>query len=157
VTVAATDPGAAVAVALFGVRFGGIDLALPGDMPLVFLDRAVVHPLAGAPAAVAGLTQLQGHPVVVLEAEPLALLPAIRRCAVLVIGAPGQGAGLRVDRAPVAITVDESSRTRSANPPACSFGAVLRAPLRDAADPQRLWWTFEAPALFRLLGTLEAI
>ena len=124
--------------ARFGVRFGGVALALPPALPLVFLDRAVVHPLAGAPGAVIGLTQLQGHPLVVLEAAPRAAAPAVRRCPVLVIGSPAQAVH------------DDPPRA-----PDCAFGAALRAAWREASPPHRHWWSFDAPTLLRLLGARE--
>ena len=137
-----------------GVRFGGVALALPPALPRVFLDRAVVHPLAGAPGAVIGLTQLQGHPLVVLEAAPRAAAPAVRRCPVLVIGSPAQGAALCVDEAPVAITL-EAVHDDPPRAPDCAFGAALRAAWREASPPHQHWWSFDAPTLLRLLGARE--
>lgn len=150
-----SGPDDAGGPARFGVRFGGVALALPPALPLVFLDRAMVHPLAGAPGAVAGLTQLQGHPLVVLEAAARPAAPAVRRCPVLVIGSPAQGAALRVDEAPVAIMLEAPLHDDPPGAPGCAFGAALRTPWREAPPPHRLWWTFDAPTLLRLLGGRE--
>jgi len=146
----------AARLARFGVHFGGVALALPPELPLVFLDRALVYPLAGAPAAVAGLTQLQGMPLVVLEPAPRVTAPTVHRCAVLVIGSPAQGAALRVDEPPVAIALEEAVQVDPPGVPVCAFGAALRTPWREAAPTPRLWWSFDAPTLLRVLGSGES-
>src|SRR5690606_1997128 len=51
----------------FGARLGGIGVALPAGTALEFVADAAIYPLPLAPARVAGLMQLRGQPLVVLD------------------------------------------------------------------------------------------
>ena len=146
------NPSAVSLAPSFGALVGGVRLVLPAGVPVVYLTEVAVHPLAGAPARVIGLMQMQGHPVVVLDPSGLAPggAPALRRHAVLVLGAPGDNGALRVDEAPAPIALGEPQP--AAAPPACAFAAALHDPVADAADPARVWWHFVPARLFEVLA-----
>lgn len=146
------SPSAVSIAPSFGALVGGVHLVLPAGVPVVYLTEVAVHPLAGAPSRVIGLMQMQGHPVVVLEPSGLAPggAPALRRHAVLVLGAPGDSGALRVDEAPAPIAVGEARA--GAVPPACAFAAALHDPVADASDPARVWWHFVPARLFEVLA-----
>lgn len=136
----------------FGLLLGGVRVVLPAGVPVVYLSDVAIHPLAGAPGRVLGLMQLQGHPVVVLEAalSPPAGPPAVRRRAVLVLGATGDCAALRVDEAPAPIALGAAVTGIAA--PSCAFAQVLDSPVADAADASRVWWHFVPARLFEVLA-----
>lgn len=136
----------------FGALVGGVHLVLPAGVPVVYLTEVAVHPLAGAPPRIVGLMQMQGHPVVVLEPSGLAPggAPALRRHAVLVLGAPGDSGALRVDEPPAPIALGDP--LPAAAQPACAFSAALHDPVADAADPARVWWHFVPARLFEVLA-----
>lgn len=146
------SPSAVSPAPSFGALIGGVRLVLPAGVPVVYLTEVAVHPLAGAPSRVIGLMQLQGHPVVVLDPCGQASRggPALRRHAVLVLGAPGDSGALRVDEAPAPIALGES---RPAAPlPACLFAEALHDPVADAGDPTCVWWHFSPTRLFEVLA-----
>lgn len=119
----------------FGVRLGGVAVALPAGTPLEFVTGASIYPLPLAPARVAGLMPLRGQPMVVLDpAAAPAAAASIRRHDVLVIGQPPQAAALLVDAPPRPL---EAGRWRRADaaPSGCAFAAALRLPGEDRAGP----------------------
>ncbi len=123
-------PGAA-AVARFGARVAGVPLALPLGTALEFVAGATVHPLPLAPARVAGLMQLRGQPLVVFDpARRANETIGVRRCDVLVVGAPPEAA-LVVDAAPQPLP--QGARAALRVPAGCSFAAELEA-ARTAAS-----------------------
>jgi hypothetical protein len=134
----------------FGALVGGVHLVLPAGVPVVYLAEVAVHPLAAAPARVIGLMQMQGHPVVVLD-RPVCSgrSAALRRHAVLVLGAPGGSGALRVDEPPAPIALGDPA---AAAQPACAF-AALHDPVADSADPARVWWHFVPARLFEVLAS----
>ena len=147
-----TSPSAVSPAPSFGALVGGVHLVLPAGVPVVYLTEVAVHPLAGAPSRVLGLMQMQGHPVVVLDPSGLVPggAPALRRHAVLVLGAPGESGALRVDEAPAPIALGDPRL--AAAPPDCVFAAALHDPVADAADPARVWWHFVPARLFEMLA-----
>ena len=137
----------------FGVLAAGVPLLLPQGEPLEYLADAVVHWLPGAGERVAGLLQLRGVPIVVLDpaAAPARAAPARRRLGVLVIGHAPEGAALVVDGPPAPL---ETFPARAASQrPDCAFAAALGEPVAEAADPGRLWWGFDARRLFAALAS----
>ncbi|MDT3680201.1 MAG: hypothetical protein ROZ64_15355 [Burkholderiaceae bacterium] len=90
----------------FGVRLAGVPVRLPAGTALEYVAQASLHPLPLAPARIAGLMQLRGQPIVVLDASAnretastaanVALVPHD----VLVVGTLPHAAGLLVDGAP---------------------------------------------------------
>ncbi|HPU53493.1 MAG TPA: hypothetical protein PK359_18175 [Burkholderiaceae bacterium] len=147
-----SDSSAVSLAPSFGALVDGVRLVLPAGVPVIYLTEAAVHPLAGAPARVVGLMQIQGHPVVVLDASRVVAggAPALRRHAVLVLGAPGDSGALRVDEAPAPIALGEPRP--EAVLPACAFASALHDPVGDAAEPARVWWHFEPARLFEALA-----
>lgn len=134
----------------FGVRLAGVGLLLPGGEALDYLASAPVYPLPQAARRVVGLTQLRGHPVVVLDGavEPLAPASTVFRMPVLVIGAPPDGAALVVDAPPQAVRV---AGPASGTPrPQCPFADALEAAVGD--DAGQAWWIFDARRLFATLA-----
>lgn len=146
---------APTATRLFGVRVAGVGLLLPQGEPLEFLAAAPLYPLPLCGPRVAGLVQLRGHPVVVVDAA-VATTRAhgpISRRAVLVIGAAPDAAGLCVDGPPE--PVQPGPVGGHVAPPDCAFRQALGEPLTQAADARgdaRLWWRFDARRLFELLA-----
>lgn len=108
----------------FGARLAGADVAFAAGTPLEFVADAAIYPLPLAPAHVAGLMQLRGQPLVVLDPakDPVAVR-AITRRDVLVVGQPPQAAALLVDGPPQALGDDDASEAR------------------DEIDPERLFET----------------
>jgi chemotaxis signal transduction protein len=90
----------------FGVRLAGLPVRLPVGTALEFVPQASLHPLPLAPARVAGLMQLRGQPIVVLDASAsretgsAAASAALAPRDVLVVGTLPHAAGLLVDGAP---------------------------------------------------------
>ncbi len=83
----------------FGVRLAGLPVRLPAGTPLEFVAQAWLHPLPLAPQRVAGLMQLRGQPLVVLDAGA-SRAPARAPRDVLVVGTLPNAAGFLVDGAP---------------------------------------------------------
>lgn len=143
------------ATRLFGVRVAGVGLLLPQGEPLEYLAAAPVHPLPLCGPRVAGLVQLRGHPVVVLDAAVATARAGspIPRRAVLVIGAAPDAAGLCVDGPPEPVHPEPVAGHVAA--PDCAFRQALGEPLAQAPDARggaRLWWRFDARRLFELLA-----
>ncbi|MCO5107174.1 MAG: chemotaxis protein CheW [Burkholderiaceae bacterium] len=110
----------------FGVRLGGVAVALPAGTPLEFVAGAVIYPLPLAPARVAGLMPLRGQPLLVLDPSKVPeAAAAIRRRDVLVVGQPPQAAALLVDAAPQPLE-DGSWHRAGTAPPDCAFASAIR-------------------------------
>jgi len=91
----------------FGVRLAGLPVRLPAGTPLEFVAQASLQPLPLAAPRVAGLMQLRGQPLVVLDASPDREHPVpLSTHDVLVVGTLPNAAGLLVDGAPRAAPVD---------------------------------------------------
>ncbi len=84
----------------FGVRLAGLPVRLPAGTPLEFVAQASLHPLPLAPQRVAGLMQLRGQPLVVLDAGASRAAAARAPRDVLVVGTLPNAAGFLVDGAP---------------------------------------------------------
>ncbi|GMV03416.1 MAG: chemotaxis protein CheW [Burkholderiaceae bacterium] len=135
----------------FATRLGGVAVALPAGTPLEFVADAAIHPLPLAPARIAGLMQLRGQPLVVLDASARpAGVATIERRDVLVMGRLPQAAALLVDGPPRPLVDGQWHPVRSA-PPDCAFASAIDVagqapwPARDAGealheiDPERLF------------------
>lgn len=115
----------------FAARLGGVSVALPAGTPLEFVADATLYPLPLAPMRVAGLMQLRGQPLVVLDASPRPQgAVAIDRHDVLVVGRPPQAAALLVDGPPRALADGHWHPVRGTRPD-CAFAAAL-----DVAAPE---------------------
>lgn len=109
----------------FAARLGGVSVALPAGTPLEFVADAALCPLPLAPACVAGLMQLRGQPLVVLDASARpAGAAAIDRRDVLVVGRPPQAAGLLVDGPPRPLVDGQWHPARDARSD-CAFASAL--------------------------------
>ena len=142
----------------FGLRLAGVNLLTPVDRPAHFIALAAIYPLPLAPRRVRGLTQLQGHPVTVLEASASAptLLPALQRHAVLVVGDPAEAPmAFLVDEAPRGVLIGAKRPGRAPRRPSlkqCAFADLLRDPCFEADDEGgEPWWQADFPQLFELL------
>lgn len=107
----------------FGVRLAGIPVRLPAGTALEFVPQASLHPLPLAPARVAGLMQLRGQPIVVLDASAsrgtgsatgsdagsAAASVALAPHDVLVVGTLPHAAGLLVQGAPQRLAEDAAT------------------------------------------------
>lgn len=135
----------------FGARLGGVGVALPVGTALEFVADAAIYPLPLAPARIAGLMQLRGQPLVVLDASARpAGVATIERRDVLVMGRLPQAAALLVDGPPRPLVDGQWHPVRSA-PPDCAFASAIDVagqapwPARDAGealheiDPERLF------------------
>lgn len=135
----------------FAARLGGVSVALPAGTPLEFVADATLYPLPLAPMRVAGLMQLRGQPLVVLDASARpAGVATIERRDVLVMGRLPQAAALLVDGPPRPLVDGQWHPVRSA-PPDCAFASAIDVagqapwPARDAGealheiDPERLF------------------
>lgn len=146
----------AAAKRFFGVRVAGVGLLLPQGEPLEFIAAAPVYPLPLAGPRVAGLVQLRGHPVVVLNAGAAAATAAgpIARRAVLVIGSAPDAAGLCVDTPPEPLEpLEPGAVAEGVATPACAFLGALGEPVTaTAGSGDGIWWRFDARRLFELLA-----
>ncbi len=149
---------------MFGVRVAGVPLLLPQGAPLEYLAAAPVYPLPQAGRGVLGLTQLRGHPVVVLVSGGAAarLSGAIPRTAVLVIGEMPDGGAICVDGPPEAVDIAGPAAAAQV-PPGCPFADTLEAAFEQAASdtpddgrsapgPATVWWRFDPRRLFAALA-----
>lgn len=128
-----TGPGPLPATR-FGVRLAGVAVAMPAGTAMEFVADAAIHPLPLAPARIAGLMQLRGHPLVVLDASPHPqAVGATTRHDVLVLGQPPQAAALLVDDPPQALP-DGAWRAARGAPPDCAFASALRAGAAGASQ-----------------------
>ncbi len=101
---------------------------MPAGTPLEFIVGAAVYPLPLAPARVAGLMQLRGQPLVVLDASPApAVGNALCRRDVLVVGKPPQAAALLVDGPPQALPEEAGTGRGCASRLRVRVGAAQRA------------------------------
>ncbi len=109
----------------FAARLAGVGVALPAGTPLEFVADAAIYPLPLAPARVAGLMQLRGQPLVVLDASARAAGgAAIDRRDVLVVGRPPQAAALLVEGPPRPLVDGQWHPARGARPD-CVFASAL--------------------------------
>lgn len=109
----------------FAARLGGLGVVLPAGTPLEFVADAAISPLPLAPARVAGLMQLRGQPLVVLDASARSAgAAAIDRRDVLVVGRPPQAAALLVDGPPRPLVDGQWHPARDARPD-CAFAPAL--------------------------------
>ena len=149
------DAGAVPPATRFGVRLGGIGVALPVGTALEFVADAAIYPLPLAPARIAGLMQLRGQPLVVLDpsAEPAAAT-AMRRRDVLVVGKPPQAAALLVDGPPQAL-VDANWQPAGERLPDCPFAVALDVVGREPGShggAGEAWYEAEPERLFEALA-----
>lgn len=96
----------------FGVRLAGLPVRLPAGTPLEYVAQATLHPLPLAAKRIAGLMQLRGQPLVVLDASPTREEHAPAALAphdVLVVGALPNAAGVLVDGAPQSVPADAAA------------------------------------------------
>lgn len=167
----------AVAADRFGVRLAGLPVLLPAGEMLEYLPEATIWQAPLAPARVAGLMQLRGHPVAVFDAARSRGDPAPARAAILVVGEPDRAAALIVDSPPraVALENDRSARGEPEGDGGPAGAAALRAnddagleealdmlaasvPFRVALDRPvrdcdgRRWWPVSTAMLFEALG-----
>ena len=113
--------------ARFGARLAGVAVAMPAGTPLEFIVGAAIFPLPLAPARVAGLMQLRGQPLVVLDASAVPAGGSVLcRRDVLVVGLPAQAAALLVDGPPQPLP-EGSWRLADGPLPDCVFAQALRA------------------------------
>jgi hypothetical protein len=139
----------------FGVRIGGVAVALPEGLQLAYLERVAVMPLPGAPPAVVGLAQVNSHPVVVVDPSGSRAIPVPARCSVLVAGEPSAAAGLVVDGPPAPVELGEPLPGRA--PPDCAFATLLADPVADAGNPDLIWWSVHPAELCRRLAAGEPV
>lgn len=142
----------------FGVRLAGLPVRLPAGTPLEFVPRTALHPLPLAPRRVAGLMQLRGQPVVVLDASsheagsvaPAALAPRD----VLVVGMLPNAAGLLVEGVPQSTPPE----TLALGLPLERAGVLADCPFFDAIVSHRVaesdgaeWYEVDPARLFAAL------
>ncbi len=121
----------------FGVCLAGLPVRLPAGTPLEFVAQASLHPLPLAPQRVAGLMQLRGQPLVVLDASARreALATATRStCDVLVVGTLPNAAGFLVDGAPQPVP----EVAAALGLPLAKAGALADCPFFDAIVAHRV-------------------
>lgn len=139
----------------FGARLGGVGVALPVGTALEFVADAAIYPLPLAPARIAGLMQLRGQPLVVLDpsTEPAAAT-AMRRRDVLVVGKPPQAAALLVDGPPQPL-VDASWQPIDERLPDCPFASAIDVVGREPGQrggPGEPWYGADPERLFEALA-----
>lgn len=140
----------------FGVLLAGVPVLLPAGIPLEFVAQASLHPLPLAPQRVAGLMQLRGQPLLVLDAS---VQRAERRTAtshdVLVVGTMPQAAALLVDGPPQRVEVlpqrDELADTPRGALAECPFAEALTSHRVDRADAHAGWYEVDPDRLFEAL------
>ncbi len=123
----------------FGVRLAGLAVRMPAGTPLEYVAQATLHPLPLAPRRVAGLMQLRGQPLVVLDAsaDPENRRPAAaarEAHEVLVIGAPPNVAAVIVDGAPHPVRADAAAL----DVPIARVDVPARCPFFDAIVSRRV-------------------
>ncbi len=135
----------------FGARLAGVAVAMPAGTPLEFIVGAAVYPLPLAPARVAGLMQLRGQPLVVLDASPTpAVGNALCRRDVLVVGKPPRAAALLVDGPPQALPEGGWHLAEGALPD-CAFASALNTVPTDAPAGEG-WYEIDPERLFEALA-----
>ena len=141
--------------ASFGVRLAGLPVRMPAGTPLEYVAQATLHPLPLAPARVAGLMQLRGQPLVVLDASPNDVSGAGAALAthdVLVVGTLPNAAALLVDGAPQSVS-DEAA---ALGLPIERAGVLADCPFFDAIVSHRIveggdgaqWYEVDPSRLF---------
>lgn len=142
----------------FGVRLAGLPVRMPAGTPLEYVAQASLHPLPLAPARVAGLMQLRGQPLVVLDASPAdgrsgAAATAAGRN-VLVVGTQPNAAALLVEGAPLPLHVDATALGL----PVERAGVLADCPFFDAIVSHRIaegdgaqWYEVDPSRLFAAL------
>ncbi|HWS73738.1 MAG TPA: hypothetical protein VN324_01235, partial [Quisquiliibacterium sp.] len=117
----------------FGIELVGVSLLLP-ESALEHLAAAAVFPLPGAGPRVLGLTQLRGHPLVAVDADPASgrwRAPA-QRHALLVIGVPPEAGALVVEAPPRPVRI--GGPCPDAPRPDVDFADALSDAVHDADD-----------------------
>src|SRR5690606_3067997 len=121
----------------FDVRLAGLPVRMPAGTSLEYVAQASLHPLPLAPARVAGLMQLRGQPLVVLDASTLdgcAAEASLSGHDVLVVGTLPNAAALLVDGAPQSVHVDAAARGL----PVERAGVLADCPFFDAIVSHRI-------------------
>jgi len=143
----------------FGVRLAGLPVRMPAGTPLEFVPQATLHPLPLAPARVAGLMQLRGQPLVVLDASPIdgasAAGAPLAAHDMLVVGTLPNAAALLVDGAPQIVPDDPAALGL----PIERAGVLADCPFFDAIVSHRIveggdgaqWYEVDPSRLFAAL------
>lgn len=142
----------------FGVRLAGLPVRMPAGIALEYVAQAALHPLPLAPRRVAGLMQLRGQPIVVLDAsagEGEGADPGTRAHDVLVVGTVPNAAALLVDAAPQPVAIDAAALGL----PLARAGALADCPFFDAIVSHRVcegddggeWYEVDPARLFAAL------
>ncbi len=143
----------------FGVRLAGLPVRLPAGTPLEYVAQAALHPLPLAPARVAGLMQLRGQPLVVLDAcaigdESAARAPLAAHD-VLVVGTLPNAAALLVDDAPRPVNAGAAELglpiERAGVLAACPFFEAIVSHRIAEGDDGEEWYEVDASRLFAAL------
>lgn len=144
--------------ASFGVRLAGLPVRMPAGTPLEFVPQATLHPLPLATARVAGLMQLRGQPLVVLDAAPDDASGSGATLAthdVLVVGTLPNAAALLVDGAPQSVPDDVAALGL----PIERAGVLVDCPFFEAIVSHRIvegvdgaqWYEVDPSRLFAAL------
>lgn len=120
----------------FGVRLAGLPVRLPAGTPLEYVAQASLHPLPLASKRVAGLMQLRGQPLVVLDASAKEAAAAVALVPhdVLVVGTLPNAAALLVDGAPQPVAADADALGL----PLVRVGTLADCPFFDAIVSHRV-------------------
>lgn len=140
----------------FGVLLAGIPVLLPAGTALEFVAQASLFPLPLAPERVAGLMQLRGQPLLVLDAStPRADRRTGASHDVLIVGTIPQAAALLVDGPPQRVEVTEQREELADRPrgalAGCPFADALTAHRIDRADSHAGWYEADPERLFDAL------
>lgn len=120
----------------FGVRLAGLPVRLPAGTPLEYVAQASLYPLPLASKRVAGLMQLRGQPLVVLDASANEATAAVALAPhdVLVVGTLPNAAALLVDGAPQPVAADADALGL----PLARVGTLADCPFFDAIVSHRV-------------------
>lgn len=92
----------------FGVRLAGLPVLFPAGEMLEYHPEVTVWRIPLAPARLAGLMQLRGHPVPVFDAGRAPADAPPNRAAVLVVGDAAGAAALIVESAPLSVELADA-------------------------------------------------
>lgn len=143
----------------FGVRLAGLPVRMPAGTPLEYVAQAALYPLPLAPARVAGLMQLRGQPLVVLDAGAIDDGSAARASPaahdVLVVGTLPNAAALLVDDAPQSVDLAAAELglpiERAGVLAACPFfDAIVSHRVAEGGDGAE-WYEVDPARLFAAL------